>query len=116
MSCKCQELKELEGIKTPSFPIHTVPYGINEDKDFVCVQYGFNKEESRYFFNIPVICNYIKEYVPPTYKSMLSAMSPQEAKRREKSANEITKNILDLIERGYIDRALELIQFHKIKF
>lgn len=116
MQNECQENTELEGIKTPSFPVTTIPYGIDEDKNFICAVFGYNEQKSQFYIDIPVSCNQIKEYVPPTYKSMLSAMNPQEAKRREKAASEITKNVLDLIEHGYIDRALELIQFHKLKF
>lgn len=117
MSCKCQEFsQELEGIKAPSFPTTTIPYGIKENGDIICAIFGFNEKKSKFFIEIPVICNYIKEHIPPTYKSSISALSPQEVKKREKATNDITKEILLLIGNGQIERALELIQFHKLKF
>jgi hypothetical protein len=122
MSCKCQEIQiingsELEGIKTPSFPKTTIPYGIKENGDIVCAIFGFNETKSQFYIEIPVICSdYVKQYLPPTYKSNISPLNPRETKRMEKLMDAITKEVLLLIDNGQIDRALEIIQFHKIKF
>lgn len=121
MSSKCQEFQdtaeEFEGIKTPSFPKTTVPYGTDGNGNIICAVYGYNQEKSQFFIEIPVICtDLIKTYLPPTFKQVISALSLQEAKRREKIMQGVTKEILELIAIGHIDRAIELIQFHKIKF
>ncbi|MDP2158914.1 MAG: hypothetical protein Q8K02_00390 [Flavobacterium sp.] len=114
MSAKCQEL---EGIKTPSFPKTTIPYGIMENGDIVCAVFGFNEKKSEFFIEVPVICtDYIKTYLPPNYKSNISPLNPQEAKRKEKAMRGLTEEILLLVGNGQIDKALELIQFHKLKF
>ena len=117
MSCRCQEINTvLEGVKTPSFPKQIIPTIINEQGNVQCIEFGFNEEKTQFYLEFPVICNYIKEYIPPKILNSLMPMNPEQARKNEKRITEQIKEVLKLIEDGQLDKAMEIIQFLKLKF